>query len=24
LDMFEIKSERKDSNSSPQMYIKLK
>lgn len=24
LDMFEIKSERKDSNSSPQMYVRLK
>ena len=24
LDMFEIKSERKDNNSSPQMYIRLK
>ena len=24
LDMFEIKSERKDNNSSPQMYVKLK
>ena len=24
LDMFEIKSERKDNNSSPQMYVRLK
>lgn len=24
LDMFEVKSERKDSNSSPQMYVRLK
>ena len=24
LDLFEIKSERKDNNSSPQMYVRLK